>query len=148
MSLYTLREEDRQFFYSLLYATGIILFWRGVWEASYEIPLLENVYFCLFVGLFILTVTGYMYREFDPFSARLRKITKMVHDAVAMAKRGEAHHISYYDEVGKHDHKLHAHSVKRVEHDFLVVEEKGHERFIPMNRITKIHKGTDVIWKR
>ena len=148
MSFYKLHEEDRQFLYALLYATGIILFWRGVWEASARLPLLNNIYFSLFVGLLILTLTGYMYREFDPLASRLRKIGKLVHDAVNLAKRGQAHHISYYDELGKHDHKLHAHSVKKVEHDFLIVEENGHERFIPLSRITKIHKGNEVIWRR
>src|SRR3989338_1381864 len=148
MSFYTLREEDRQFLYSLLYAIGIILFWRGIWEVSYEIPLLENVYFSLFVGLFILTMTGYMYREFDPFSARIRKIAKLLHEVSTLSKRGELHHISYYDELGKHDHKIHAHAIKKIEHDFLIIAENGHERFIPLNRVTKIHKGNEVIWKR
>lgn len=148
MKFYHLRDEDRQFFYALLYGVGIVLFWRGVWEVSYEIPLIKNVYFALFVGLFIITVTGYMYREFDPLSSRFRKLNRLVHDVMGLSKRGQAHHISYYDEMGKHDHKIHAHMVKRVEHDFIVFEEDGHERFIPISRLTKIHKGNEVIWKR
>ncbi len=148
MKLYQLREEDRQFLYSLLYATGIILFWRGVWEVSYELPLLRNVYFALFVGLFILTITGYMYREFDPFSRRLHKIGRLLHDVVSLSKRGVPHEIYYYDEVGKHHHKILPHKIKKIEHDFIIFEEKGHEVFIPVHRITRIHKGKEVIWKR
>src|ERR1041385_8606320 len=136
MSLYHLHEEDRQFLYSLLYATGIILFWRGIWEVSAQLPLLKNIYFSLFVGLFILTITGYMYREFDPFSQRLHKISKTLHDVVSLAKQGQLHEIYYYDEVGKQDYKLHAHKVRRVDHNFIVVEDKGRELFIPLTRIT------------
>ncbi len=148
MTFYRLRDEDRQFLYALLYGIGIVLFWRGVWEISYEIPLLKNVYFAMFVGLFIITVTGFMYREFDVFSARFRRISKIVHDIVGLSKRGQEHHIYYYDELGKHDHKIHAATVKKIEHEFLVVDEDGHERFIPISRIIKIHKGNQVIWKR
>lgn len=148
MKLYQLREEDRQFLYSLLYATGIILFWRGIWEVSYKIPLLSNVYFVLFVGLFILTMTGYMYREFDPFSQKERKVSKLLHDVVSLTKRGQAHEIYYYDDIAGDYHKLLPHKIKKIEHDFIVFEEKGHEVFIPIHRITKIHKGTQVIWKR
>jgi len=148
MSFYKLREEDRQFLYSLLYATGIILFWRGIWEVSYEIPLLKNVYFVLFVGLFILTITGYMYREFDPFSQRARKVSKLLHDVVTMSKRGDLHEIYYYDDIGGHEHKLLPHKIRKIEHDFIVFEEKGHEVFIPLHRLTRIHKGKQQIWKR
>ncbi|HLF54405.1 MAG TPA: hypothetical protein VI612_01665 [Candidatus Nanoarchaeia archaeon] len=148
MKFYRLREEDRQYLYSLLYATGIILFWRGVWEVSYELPLLKNVYFALFVGLLILTVTGYMYREFDPFSRRLLKVNKLLHDVVNLSKQGQPHEIYYYDEVGKDHHVLNPHKIRKIEHDFIVFEEKGHEVFIPTHRITRIHKGKQVIWKR
>jgi uncharacterized protein (UPF0248 family) len=148
MKLYQLREEDKQFLLSLLYATGIILFWRGIWEVSYEIPLLSNVYFALFVGLFILTVTGYMYREFDPLSRRMHKINKVLSEVVHLAKRGEQHSVFYYDEVGKHHHEIQPHKIKKIEHDYLIYEDKGHEVFIPLHRVTRIHRGKEIIWKR
>ncbi|VVB81798.1 Uncharacterised protein [uncultured archaeon] len=148
MSFYTLREEDIQFLYSLLYATGIILFWRGIWGIADFTPLLKNVYFCFFVGLLILTLTGYMYKEFDPFSQRYRKIQKLIHNVVSLTRQGQPHEIYYYDEVGKHDHKLLPGKIKRIEHDYIVIDEKGHEQFIPMHRISRVHKGKQVIWKR
>ncbi len=148
MKLYRLREEDRQFLMSLLYATGIILFWRGIWEISYEIPLLKNVYFVFFVGLFILTMTGYIYKEYDPFSQRVRKVSRLLHDVVQLHKRGELHEIYYYDDIGGHDHKLLPHKIKKIENDFVIFEEKGHEVFIPLSRITRVHKGKQQIWKR
>ncbi|RJQ19771.1 DUF504 domain-containing protein [Candidatus Woesearchaeota archaeon] len=148
MKFYQIREEDRQFFYALLYGTGIILFWRGIWEVSYEIPLLENVYFCLFVGLFILTITGYMYREFDPLSAKMNKISKLLHDVIREHKRGDPHEIYYRDDIGGHSHKILPHKIKRIEHDLLVCESDGHELFIPLSRVHKVHKQGKTIWKR
>ena len=148
MPLYTLKEEDRQFLSSLLYATGIILFWRGIWEVSYDIPLLKSPAFCLAVGLLIITLTGYIYREFDPLSRRLHRIGRMIHDIASQAKKGIPHEIYYYDEIGRHHHLLKPHKIKKIEHDFIVFEEKGHEVFIPMHRISRVHKGKEVIWKR
>ena len=56
-------ETDKHYLFSLLYATGIILFWRGIWEATLEIPILDNVFVSLFLGLLIITVTGVVYKE-------------------------------------------------------------------------------------
>ncbi len=148
MAFYRIREEDRQFLWTLFYATGIILFWRGIWEISYEIPLLKNVYFCFFVGLLILTLTGYMYKEYDLFSQKARKVTKLLHEVVQLHKRGEPHEIYYYDDIKGDEHKIAPHKIKKIESDFIVFEEKGHEAFIPIHRITRIHKGKELIWKR
>ena len=141
MKFYRLREEDRQFLYTLLYATGIILFWRGVWEITYELPIVKNPYVVFFLGLFILTVTGYMYKEYDPFSQRIKKLNKVIHDAIQQHKRGTLHTLYYYDDIGGHDHKILPHNIRKVEGDFIIVEEKGHELFVPLNRVTRIHKG-------
>ena len=148
MRFYQLKEEDRQFLYSLLYATGIVLFWRGVWEVSYELPLLSNVYFCLFVGLFILTVTGYMYREFDPLSTKLNRVSRMLHDVIRQHKGGMPHEIYYRDEMSGDHHKILPHKIKRIEHDLLVCESGGHELFIPLSRVSRVHKQGKIVWKR
>ena len=148
MNFYRIREEDRQFLYSLLYATGIVLFWRGIWEVSYEIPLLKNVYFCLFVGLAILTLTGYMYREFDLFHTKKHKIAQMLHEVQHLTRRGEQHEIFYYDDIKGDEHKIMPDKIKKIEADFLVYEEKGHEFFLPLYRITRVHKGKQLVWKR
>lgn len=148
MRFYRIREEDRQFLYSLLYATGIILFWRGIWEVSYEIPLLENVYFCLFVGLFILTITGYIYREFDVFKEKSRRVSQVLHEVARASKKGEPYKVNYYDDIKGDEHEFDPEKIKKIETDFIVFEEKGHEVFIPIYRITRVFKGKQVIWKR
>ncbi|MBW3016389.1 DUF504 domain-containing protein [Candidatus Woesearchaeota archaeon] len=147
MKLYRLREEDRQFLYSMLYATGIILFWRGIWEVSYDIPLLKNVYFCLFVGLFILTMTGYLYREYDVFREKSRRVSQVLHEVFRVAKK-EPHTVYYYDDIKGDEHTFSPKKIKKIETDVVVFEENGHEVFIPIHRITRVHKGKEVLWRR
>jgi hypothetical protein len=148
MKFYRLREEDRQYLYALLYATGLILFWRGIWEVSYEIPLLENVYFVLFVGLFVLTITGYIYREYDVFGQRAKAATRAVQEAVTQTKRGHPHQIYYYDDLKGDDHLINPKLIKKIESDFLIINQKGHEFFVPILRVTKVTKNKEILWKR
>ncbi len=148
MAFYVIREEDKQFLTSLLYATGIILFWRGIWDLSYEIPMIRTPLFCMAVGLVIITLTGYIYREYDPISNRMHKIGRLLHDVINQSKKGEPHEIFYHDSIGKHTHKILPHKIKKIEHDYIIFEENGHEVFIPMHRITHVHKKGKVIWRR
>lgn len=148
MKFYRLREEDKKFLWALLTGTGIILFWRGIWEVSYELPLLENVYFVLFVGLAIITLTGFMYRQFDVFGQKIYVLQKYLYDAKTEAKRGSPHTIYYYDDVKNDTHKLSSDHIYSIEPEFIVVEEKSHEKFIPLTRVTKITKGKEVIWEK
>lgn len=148
MTFYRFREEDKKYLYALLYATGIILFWRGIWEVSYEIPLLENVYFVLFVGLFILTITGLIYREFDVLGQRVYNLSKLFDDVIIDKSRGVFYDIYWFDEFKGHEHRMHSKHLRKVEMEFLVIESKGHDAFIPLSRITKITKSGTTIWKR
>lgn len=148
MKLYRLREEDKKFLWAMLTGIGIILFWRGVWEVSYEIPLLENVFFVLFVGLFIITVTGFMYRQFDVFGQQIYILQRHLHEVKRETKRGKNYTIHYYDSIKKDTHKLPSKNIYDIEPEFIVVEEKKHEHIIPLTRITKIMKGKETIWRK
>ncbi len=48
----------RPFIYAILGGTGVILFWRGVWELADRTPIISNPVVSIFVGLGILAVTG------------------------------------------------------------------------------------------
>jgi len=148
MKLYRLREEDKKFLWALLSAIGIVFLWRGIWEVSYEIPILENVYVVLFVGLFILTITGLIYREFDVFGQRIYKLQKLMHDVQIETKKGTTYMIHYFDSINGDTHKLNSKELHDVEIDFIVTNEKNHERFIPLRRITKVQKGKKTIWRK
>lgn len=142
-----LTENDKQFLLSLLYAGAIILFWRGIWVIADFTPVLKNGFVSFFLGLLVLTLTGYIYKEFDPFGQKTSKILRLLHN-VAAAKKEEGYAIEYHDAIGKHDHKIPNSSIKRVEHNFLVVEQNGHELFIPVHRINKVHKKSEVVWQK
>ncbi|MBI4145633.1 DUF504 domain-containing protein [Candidatus Woesearchaeota archaeon] len=143
-----LAEQDKQFLMALFYGTAIIVFWRGVWGIFDAIPILNNVYVSFFIGLAALTLTGMIYREFDFFSQRANKLTKVLHGVLTEAKREEGYLIHYFDELtGKHE-TIQPRKVRRIEHNVMVVEDKGHEIFIPLHRISKIHKDGKAIWTK
>ncbi|RMD57471.1 DUF504 domain-containing protein [Candidatus Woesearchaeota archaeon] len=147
LKFYTLREEDKHFLASLLYATGLILLWRGIWEVSYELPLLENVYFTLFVGLLILTLTGYIYREFDPLSGRTVRLAKLLNTIIGSEERGGKFSIKYFDKIKGKELPLQIPKIVSIEGEMIIFKENGRERFVPFNRITKITKSGKIIWK-
>lgn len=143
---FRLSEQDRAFLLSLSYATGIILFWRGIWEGSLDIPILSNPWVSLFIGLAILTLTGWIYREFDAFSLRASKLLNTLTNVLHDTKRGTQHKIFYYDEVSKKHHSFSAHHVKKVEQHHLIIEKDGREVFIPLHRISHITRGNSKVW--
>jgi len=144
---YTTTETDKRYLLSLLVATGIILFWRGIWEASYDIPLLSNVYVSLFLGLLILTLTGLIYREFDPFEGKLRQITKLMNNVMSEVKRGKKYDIHYFDQITKRHRRIDPKNIHRIEQNYIVIKERTGERFVPLLRISKVHLGRKVFWK-
>src|SRR3989344_3429055 len=131
-----LRETDKQFLMSLLYAAAIIIFWRGIWVIADFTPVLNNGFVSFFLGLLILTLTGYIYKEFDPFGQKINKVIKLLHN-IASAEKKEGYVVHYYDEVGKQHHKINPEEIRKIEHNFMSIERKGHEIFIPLHRISK-----------
>ena len=147
MKFWQFREEDKLYLHSLFYGIGVILFWRAVWETSSVMPLLRNPFFTLFVGLFVLTFTGYIFHEFDPLSRKMHKVGKYLNDAVNCAERGEKLTVYYLDKTARHEYAVDAAAIKRVEHDIFVYIHNGREYFVPTNRVMSILKGKQIVWK-
>ena len=57
-------KRDKEYVTLLVAGTGIVLFWRGVWHLADITPVVENPFVSLFLGLLILTLTGFVWREF------------------------------------------------------------------------------------
>ena len=57
-------KKDKQYVSLLVAGTGIVLFWRGIWALADITPVIENPFVSLFLGLAILTFTGFIWREF------------------------------------------------------------------------------------
>lgn len=143
-----MRETDKHFLISLVFALGIILFWRGVWHIADITPILRNEFVSFFIGLLILTLSGLIYHEFDPFAKHLTRTSKAIHDAVVDAKREGGYFLRYYDSKLKKQVRMPAHHVKHIEQNVLVVHEGNRESFIPVHRVTRVEKGKKVIWMR
>ncbi len=145
--MFNIREEDKLYLHSLFYGIGVILFWRAIWEVSSVMPLLKNSFFTLFVGLAVLTLTGYIFHEFDPLSRKMHSIGKNLNYAVNRAEHGEKIVVYYHDKTARREYPVDAASIKRVEHDIFVYVHGGREFFVPTNRVMSIRKGKQVIWK-
>ena len=140
-------ETDKHFLASLVYATGIIIFWRGVWGISDLIPYLRNVFVSFFIGLLVLTLTGFIYREFDPLGDRIKRLHKMLHDIADEAEKGKNYVVEYYDGIARKYVTFAARDIHRIEERMLIVNKGGHEHHVPFKRLTRVFLGKTVVWK-
>jgi len=146
VSIYLLRESDKHFLWSLLGATGIIFFWRGIWEGFGALPILEEPFVSLFIGLAILTFSGIIFKEFDPLGGLEQGATKALNFVQAHPKRSEFT-IKYYDKVRNRDVEFKAARIKHIEKNIIHIHDHGKEVFIPLHRVTVIHRKGEVIWR-
>lgn len=147
--MFQLSEKDKHYSAALIVLTGVIFFWRGLWDILGFIPVVGNPFVSLFIGLVIITFSGVIFNEFDPFKARLQQTTELLHEIESHKyDKAKNYAIKYYDETAKKHHILQHHRIKKIEGNFIVFEEKGREVFIPMHRIHEIHQHDKVIWKK
>ncbi len=139
---------DKRYLAALLVLTGVVLFWRGVWDTLYLFPIIDNPFVSLFLGLLILTVTGVIFQEFDPLSRKIAKTMELLNEIVSRKKKKENYVIYYYDEKKNETESVPRRKIKKIEHNFLVTEEKGREFFIPVHRIQEIEENGKTIWKK
>jgi len=142
------REQDKHFLWALISAIGIILVWKGLWEGLYEIPYLGDSWVALFVGLTMLTLSGLIFREFDPLGGIDKSINRIVKQVSTHPKRQEFQ-IKYQDKIKKKEMVINASDIKYVEKDSLVVldAKSQQELFIPVHRITEVVQNGKTYWK-
>lgn len=141
-----LRESDKHFLWSLYYAIGIILIWKGIWEGIGSLPLLELPFVSLFVGLVMLTFSGLLMREFDPLGGLEKGVQNMMH-GIHQHPQKEEFIISYFDNKKNKEVKIEAHKLRLIEKNVMSFHDKGKEVFIPMHRIRRIHRKGKEIWR-
>lgn len=137
-----MREQDRHFLWSLFGAVGLILFWRGVWELPAELPFNDLPWISLFIGLCILTLTGLVFREFDPLGG-LEKSLSRTFRHINNSHDKENYLLIYHHPELKKNVEINGSRLRAVEKEYLVFEDaKKKEFFIPFDHITEIlHKG-------
>jgi len=141
-----LRESDKHFILSLFAATGIIMFWRGLWEIMADVPILEDPLVDLVAGLTLLAFSGILFKEFDPTGGIENSSINMIHTVNHHPKRHEFS-IKYYDKAKKQEIEISAKHIKSIEKNNLLVHSKGKEQFIPIHRIRSIHRKGVVVWR-
>jgi len=131
-----MRESDKHFLWSLYYAVGIILIWKGVWEGIGSLPLLELPFVSLFVGLVMLTFSGLLMREFDPLGGLEKGVQNMLH-GIHHHPQKEEFTISYFDNKKNKEVKIEAHKLKLIEKcgeiEFRLVE--GSDEFVQLESL-------------
>jgi uncharacterized protein (UPF0248 family) len=143
-----LNSTDKQYLAALLVLAGIVLFWRGIWDVMSIIPILGNPFVSLFLGLLIITLTGVVFQQFDPLGTQIAKTMEILNEIVSRRHRKEHYEIFYFDEKKNDLRKILHKDIKRLEHNFLVVEERDKEIFIPIHRVRKIVENGRTIWKK
>lgn len=141
-----MRESDKHFLWSMFGATGIILFWKGVWEGVGGLPFLENPWASLFIGAVMLTFSGIIFKEFDPLGGVEKGALKILQTVQNHPKKHE-YTFKYYDKAKKQDREIEAKNIKSIEKNILAFHEKGREFFVPVHRVKSVHKGKEIIWR-
>lgn len=144
----TLSQTDKRYLSALIVIMGIILFWRGLWDALYFIPIIENPFVSLFLGLLIMTLSGVIFQEFDPLRREVEKSIELLNEVVSRKHAKDKYEVVYFDEILGRTRSVGHHLIKKMEHTFVVVEDKGKEFFIPVHRIRKIKQNNKVIWEK
>ena len=147
--MYKLSESDKHYLLALVVLTGIIFFWRGLWDVASFIPVVENPFVSLFIGLTIITLTGVIFKEFDPFAAKLEKTMEILRELESHKHdKSKNYKIKYFDDASQKHYFIPHHKIKRIENNFIVIEQKGKDVFIPVHKIHEIHQHDKAIWKK
>ena len=77
-----------------------------------------------------------------PIHALLNKIK------YSPGERPEEYTLFYYDRIEGKLKRLELKRVKKIEGNFLVLEQEGKEINIPLHRIKKVKKKGEIIWER
>jgi|SRR3989338_6350392 len=146
--IFSLRESDKHFLLALLAVTGVVFFWRGAWLIMDNIPILENPFVSLAIGLAVMTFSGVIYREFIPEEEPLTPLVDVIKEAFKHTpEKRKGYVIKYYDAISKKHKEISHFNILRIEHNFLITEQDGEEFFIPLHRIHRIHSKGKVLWQ-
>ena len=144
-----LREQDKHFLSSLYIAIAIIFTWKGIWDGIYELPYLSRLphsaasFVFLFLGFSMLTLSGAIFKEFDPLGGIQKAVNKTMH-SVFIHHDKKNFQFRYYDRAQKKKITIPLKWVKKIEKGALVIvpPHQKQEMFIPAHRVTEVlYKG-------
>lgn len=141
-----MRETDKHFLLAMFTATGIILFWKGIWEGVGSLPVMENPWVDLFLGAAILTFSGMIFSEFDPLGGIEKATVKMMQSVHNHPQKHEFS-IKYYDNIRKKEVELRAEHIRHIEKNIIIFHDRGKEMFIPIHRVRSVRRKGEVVWR-
>lgn len=147
-----LREQDKHFLGSLYSAVAIIFAWKGLWEGIYEIPVISDYigdpFVFLFIGFTMLTLSGLIFKEFDPLGGLEKAVEQKLHTVSSHPQKSEFQ-IRYHDKSTKKDVTISAANLERIEKGTLIIHDpkQRQELFIPMHRVTELIYQGQTYWK-
>ncbi len=142
-----MREQDKHFLWSLFGATGLILFWRAAWELPAELPFNDLPWISLFVGLTLLTLSGLVFREFDPLGGLEKALTKTFRQ-IKNSHEKENYQLTYHHPSLDKDIQISGSNLHGIEKNYLIfIEPKKGEFFIPLDHISEIKYKGEMYWK-
>lgn len=141
------KHKLKSYFWSLFGIIGVVFFWAGVWDGLGNLYLLVNPLVSFLVGLAMLTFSGLIFKQFNPFKEKKKTPHSVLHKVKNHPKKKEFK-IIFYDLIKGKDISINADKLKGIEKEaYLVLEEKGKEFFIPLHRVTKITHKNKTHWK-
>ena len=141
-----LREPDKHLLLSLLAATGIILFWRGMWEVADMLPVISHPLASLVTGLVILAFSGIIFKEFDPLGGIEKSSLNVIHNIHTHPKKHEFT-IRYYDKAKKEEVDISAKNIKSIEKNNIEIHIGRKEIIIPIHRVRSVHRNGHIVWR-
>ncbi|MEW5896211.1 MAG: hypothetical protein AB1668_00830 [Nanoarchaeota archaeon] len=141
-----LREQDKHFLGTLYFIAAVVFFWKGIWLGWYELPYINNPYAALFVGLAMLTLSGLVFREFDPLGG-LARATQQALQQLQEHPQKKYFQIKYHDKNLKKDLFIDARHLRQVGTNVLIFWSKGREHFIPIHRVKEVLYKGKTYWR-
>jgi hypothetical protein len=132
----------QQYFWSLFGVLGIVMFWAGIWDGVGSLYYLQPPLVSLAFGLFILIVSGVIFKELNPFGKSGKKMIVAIHKVRTHSKRHQFH-FKYFDKIKNKYLLISASKLKTIEKDaYLILKDGGKEVIIPVHRVKGIlHQG-------
>lgn len=147
LSFFRVKPSDKHFLLALLAIIGVVFVWRGAWVIMDITPIIQDPFVSFFIGLIIVTFTGVIYREFLPEEEPFTEVLDLIKEGFRKPNKRERFLIRYYDEVSQKHHEIKHAEVKKIEHNYLIVERSGKEVFVPIHRVREIHQDNKMVWK-
>lgn len=145
-----LREQDKHFLWSLYAGIAIIFIWKGIWEGAYEIvpEFLADPFIFLFIGFLMLTLSGLIFKEFDPLGGVEKAVQKTITTVHAHPDK-KNFVLKYYDKTQKKYFNVKVEDIQKVEKGAIIVRHgtQKQELFIPIHRVSEILYKGESYWK-